>query len=153
MPAEPDHPDCRHGEDQLQEGEHHCEHCADAEGNGLQGVVRACVAVAELVLAHKCPDDPDAAEFFAQHSVHPVEAVLLAAEERIEDDEGDRYDDGDQWYEDDQEAGQLRVHAERHHDAADAHDWCGNHEVEDHQNYHLDLLNVVGGPGDKRRCA
>ena len=95
MPAEPDHPDCRHREDQLQEGEHYCEHCADAEGNGLQGVVGARVPVAELILTNECTDYPNAAKFFAQHRVHPVKAVLLAAEERIEDDEGNRDDDGD----------------------------------------------------------
>ncbi len=48
---------------------------------------------------------------------------------------------------------QRHVLAQRQDDAADTHDRRGHHQREGQQHQHLDLLDVVGGPGDQRRRA
>ena len=61
--------------------------------------------------------------------------------------------DGQHRHADQHQPGQPDVLAQRHDDAADAHDRRGDQHRAAHQHEHLHLLHVVGVAGDQRRRA
>lgn len=102
-----------------------------------------------VAVLHEGADHPDAGDLLAQHPVDRVDLRLHAAELRSQpahqqDDHG-----AEQRHHDQQQRGQRDVLVEGHQHAAEAHDRRGDHQVEAHQDQHLDLLHVVGGAGDQ----
>ena len=149
--AEPEHRDAGGVEDQHHGREDQRLQPADPQ-RGLGQVVVGPVEPDRLVrLAHERPDHPDPGQLLAQHPVHRVDPHLHGPEVRHHpaDDQTDHADH--QRHRDEHQPGQFDVLAQRHHHSADAHDRGGDqHGAGDHDQ-HLDLLDVVRGPGDQGR--
>ena len=103
--------------------------------------------------AHKCANHTNAAQRLAHDLVDAVRSLLHGPEERHRSSRQQADDDDHERHDDDQQTGEGHVLAERHDDAADAHDRGDDHDVEGHDQDHLNLLDVVRVAGDERRRA
>jgi hypothetical protein len=104
-------------------------------------------------LADEGAHDPDAGDLLAQHPVDLVDARLHRPEARQHpgDHEADREEQ--RRHDDRQDPPEPEVLAQRHQHAADHHDRARDRDQAGHHHEHLDLLDVVGGARDQRRCA
>ena len=120
-------------------------------------LVGLAVALKLEGLTHEGAHHPDAHDLLAQYPVDVVDPCLHGLEEwqQAEDEEADDHEERDDRGPD--EPGQPQVLAQRHDEAADAHDRRRNHEVQRHEREHLHLLYIVratrneGAGADLRR--
>ncbi len=104
-----------------------------------------------LRFAHERPHDPDAGDLLAQHTVDPVDPNLHLLERRHHaghDRAEQQHRPRDREHEDHR---QPDVFAHRQHDPDHHRERCGDHHRRPQHHQHLDLLDVVGDPGDQRR--
>ena len=143
VPTEPDDADIRQVDDDHHRGEHQGEQAADLHGHVVEVRVGVLVARTNERLADEGADDANTREFFAQHRVHDVDAILLEAELRDKarhDEAGDPGQSGDENQEND---GQMRVLTHCLDDTADSHDGRLHHEGENHEGDVLNLEHIV----------
>ena len=153
MSAEPDHGDGGQVQHEHHRREHQRHQLAGTQRDVEQSGVRDGEPLPFLRIAHERADDPDAGDLLPQHPVDDVNTLLHLPEQRPHPGDDQHQDDAEQRHGDQQQGRQRHVLPEREDDPADAHDRRGQQQGERHDRQHLDLLHVVGRPGDQRRGA
>ena len=126
---------------------------ADRQGRRRQVLVGPVKDLPALALAHEGADDAHALDLLAHDEVDAVDARLhrLKVWQQPTHPQPDHHEQ--QRDEDQQQGGQRGVHAQGHDSAAHEHDRCHEHHGGDHEDDHLDLLDVIGGAGHQRGSA
>jgi hypothetical protein len=143
QPAEPDDGHGREVHDPEQERDHRREETIDPQRGVGEVAVGDVVARLVVIGAHERADDADAAQRLAHDLLDAVGPLLHGLEERHRSRGDHAHDDGHEGHDDDEQARERNVLADRHDDAADQHDRGHEHDIEDHDQDHLNLLDVV----------
>ena len=153
VPAEPDDGHARTVDDQHHDREEEGHQPPGREGRGGQLGVGAGEALRLLLLPHEGPHDPDAGDLLPEHPVDAVDAVLHDPERR--DHPGHHGAHGQDRTGMLTASSQARPPSWRTAMTTPPMTVTGRRQgqVGRHHDQHLDLLDVVGDPGDERRGA
>jgi hypothetical protein len=147
--AEPDHRHAGH----VQHQHHHGERERHQPAGPQRGVRDVLVGLGETRALDVLPDErahhADAGELLAQDPVHGVDPLLHLPEQRHHPDDDEPHAGEQHGHGDGDQPGQLHVLLDGHDHAADGEHGRGHHHGGAHQHQLLDLLDVVGGPGDQ----
>ena len=149
MATEPDDADHGDVQDQHGGGEQEDEELTDDLPHPGDVLVGGLEALGLGLLAHEGAHDADPGQLLAQHAVDGVQALLVGAEQRHHTAHGHPDHEQEHGHGHGDEPGQRGGAAHRHDDTADRQQRRGHQHGAAHEHEHLDLLNVVGGPGDQ----
>jgi hypothetical protein len=149
LPTEPDHG--HRGE--VHHDHDHRKHARNQE-RGLEVVrgqppVRRCETGNLMLLPDKAPDDVGAYDLFAEDPGDAVDESLPLPVERDEATHDQVHDEHQHRDYEDHDGGQGRILLDGQDNSPDAHDRCRSEHGEDQNREGLDLLDVIGGPGDE----
>ncbi len=151
--AEPQHGDAGNVHHREHQREHQRHQLAEPQGDIGQFSVGHPEPALLVVVPDKRTDHSQPADLLAQDPVDGVEAFLHRPAQGPHPAHDQHDDRAEHRHDHDQQGGQSGILAQCQHNSAQAHDRRGDHQREAHQCQHLDLLDVVRGPGDQRGCA
>ena len=145
-------PDDEHGNEAHQEchGRHDRSHRAVDEDIDTGDVA---VDIVKALLFHllviEGTDDEHTGQLFTDDKIQPVNELLNDTELRQGDPEGDCHQCDDDQKHPAENAGHAGI-AHDLEEGSQSHERRKQHDPQQHIDHHLDLLDVVGGPGDQR---
>ena len=149
--AEPKHADAGQVDQHVDGGEHRGHQAPGPQRDVGEVLVGGGEATDLLRFAHEGPHHPDAGDLFPHDAVDLVDAVLHDPEGGDHPGHDDAEHDGSRGHADEEDGGQAHVLADGHDHAHDHRDGRRQSHRAGHDDEHLDLLDVVGDPGDERR--